>query len=86
MIFVTGGASGLGEATVEHFLDRGHNVAFCDLNREAGEALATKRGANALFINGDVYLIRFQNSPTEMQCPSMSHFNRFPQNRTLFGP
>ena len=37
---VTGGATGIGRATVERFLQEGARVAFCDLNREAGQALA----------------------------------------------
>ncbi len=37
---VTGGATGIGRATVERFLQEGARVAFCDLNRQAGQALA----------------------------------------------
>ena len=37
---VTGGATGSGRATVERFLQEGARVAFCDLNLEAGQALA----------------------------------------------
>ena len=31
---VTGGASGLGRATVEHFVNNGAKVAILDLNKE----------------------------------------------------
>lgn len=46
---VTGGASGLGRATVENFARNGARVAIFDLNREAGEELARDLGDQALF-------------------------------------
>ena len=51
---VTGGASGLGAATVEMFAARGGNVVIADLSRDAGEALATKLGDRACFVECDV--------------------------------
>ncbi len=42
---VTGGASGLGGATAASLAGGGCKVAIFDVNREAGEALATKLGA-----------------------------------------
>ena len=49
---VTGGASGLGEACLRAFRERGAPVAVLDLDRERGEAVATETGA--LFIETDV--------------------------------
>jgi len=46
---VTGGASGLGKATVELFAKAGARVAIFDLNEEAGSALAKELGDKALF-------------------------------------
>ena len=43
---VTGGASGLGRATVEHFVARGAKVAIFDLNQAAGEAMVAELGEN----------------------------------------
>ena len=37
---VTGGASGLGEATVREIVSKGGKVAIADLNEEAGNALS----------------------------------------------
>ena len=37
---VTGGASGLGEATVRHLARQGARVAILDIDRERAEALA----------------------------------------------
>lgn len=51
---VTGGASGLGLATVEAYLAKGAKVAIFDLNVEQGQAVAARLGANALFCQVNV--------------------------------
>ncbi|HUN75259.1 MAG TPA: SDR family NAD(P)-dependent oxidoreductase [Steroidobacteraceae bacterium] len=51
---VTGGASGLGEATVERLLAAGARVGILDLNEERGRALAGKHPGRALFARVDV--------------------------------
>lgn len=51
---VTGGASGLGLATVKTYLARGAKVAIFDLNADVGQAVATELGANALFCKVNV--------------------------------
>ncbi|MEM7434477.1 MAG: 3-hydroxyacyl-CoA dehydrogenase [Myxococcota bacterium] len=51
---VSGGASGLGEATVRQWVDRGGRVVVADLNRERGEALAGELGESASFAATDV--------------------------------
>ena len=49
---VTGGASGLGEATARTLANRGAHVIVADLNAEAGEALAKEIGGT--FVSCDV--------------------------------
>lgn len=44
-VFITGGASGIGEACVEAFTNAGHHVAFVDINKESGEKVAARTGA-----------------------------------------
>ncbi len=51
---VTGGASGLGEATVRRFHAAGANVVIADLNSERGEKLAAELGSRAAFARTDV--------------------------------
>jgi len=52
---VTGGASGLGRATVEEFVKAGIKVAILDVNQEAGDLAVTELGSDkALFIQTDV--------------------------------
>ncbi|UCC73161.1 MAG: glucose 1-dehydrogenase [Gemmatimonadota bacterium] len=54
---VTGGASGIGRATVRAFADAGAAVAVMDLDERGGEAVAreiVERGGRALFMAGDV--------------------------------
>lgn len=51
---VTGGASGLGQATVELYASLGAKVAIFDLNKDAGEALATKLGDSVKYYTVNV--------------------------------
>ena len=51
---VTGGASGLGRATVERFVREGARVVICDLPKSHGEKLAQELGSNATFSPTDV--------------------------------
>ncbi len=46
---VTGGAAGIGKATVKRFIEEGAVVAFCDMNQEAGDTLVAELGENAVF-------------------------------------
>ncbi len=48
-VLITGGANGIGAAMVEAFCGQGARVFFCDIDRSAGEALATRLGGNAAF-------------------------------------
>ena len=45
VVFITGGATGIGAAFVESFSAQGARVAFIDLNARAGEALAARLSA-----------------------------------------
>src|SRR6185312_16872125 len=54
---VTGGASGIGEATVRRFVAEGASVAFCDRDAERGQRIAaelTAGGAKVAFTQADV--------------------------------
>lgn len=51
---VTGGASGLGEASVRALHKAGANVVIADLNVEAGEALAAELGGRTVFARTNV--------------------------------
>ena len=45
-VLVTGGASGIGAAIVEHFAGQGARVAFLDLDEDGGKAQAARTGAH----------------------------------------
>ena len=51
---VTGGASGLGEATVRRLVAAGARVAIVDRNPDKGEVLAKELGDAAVFVAADV--------------------------------
>jgi 3-hydroxyacyl-CoA dehydrogenase / 3-hydroxy-2-methylbutyryl-CoA dehydrogenase len=51
---ITGGASGLGEATARQLVSRGAKVAILDLNQENGRRLQAELGESAAFFALDV--------------------------------
>jgi len=51
---VTGGASGLGKATVERFVQNGAKVVLCDLPTSSGNEVAKSLGENVVFVPVDV--------------------------------
>jgi NAD(P)-dependent dehydrogenase (short-subunit alcohol dehydrogenase family) len=51
---VTGGASGLGEATVRYLLDRGGKAAILDFAEERGQKVAAELGPQVIFCKTDV--------------------------------
>jgi NAD(P)-dependent dehydrogenase (short-subunit alcohol dehydrogenase family) len=54
---ITGGASGIGEATVRRFIAEGAGVAFCDRDGERGQRVAAEletAGAKVAFTHADV--------------------------------
>jgi NAD(P)-dependent dehydrogenase (short-subunit alcohol dehydrogenase family) len=51
---VTGGASGLGEATVRQLVSQGGRVVIVDLNADRGKRLAAELGDAATFARADV--------------------------------
>ena len=52
--FVTGGARGIGRATVERLMREGARVAFCDLDADVGEQTAADIGQGVCFYACDL--------------------------------
>ena len=53
-VLVTGGASGLGQATVRHFVALGASAVIADIDAAGGEKLAAELGDRARFVATDV--------------------------------
>ena len=47
LVFISGGASGIGAAFVESFAQQGARVAFCDIDESGGAALCESLAASA---------------------------------------
>ena len=55
VVVVTGGANGIGRATVESFLTAGAVVAFVDTDKEAGEKIVSRFATNDVYFHhGDI--------------------------------
>ncbi len=51
---ITGGASGMGKATVQKFVGEGARVVIADMQTDKGQALAAELGDDTVFIETDV--------------------------------
>jgi len=51
---ITGGASGIGEASVRLFINEGARVVIADMQQERGQALAVELGDSAVFVSCEV--------------------------------
>ena len=74
-VVVTGGASGIGEATVRKLVAEGASVVIADLQQDLGEALATELGAKTLFCPTDVTSEADIESAVDMAVKSFGHLS-----------
>ena len=51
--WITGGASGIGAATVKRIINLGGKVMITDINVEKGERVAAEMGENCIFVKAD---------------------------------
>ena len=54
VVLVTGGGSGIGASTVEHFAEQGANVGFLDIADEPSRALAERLGGTVAYERADL--------------------------------
>jgi NAD(P)-dependent dehydrogenase (short-subunit alcohol dehydrogenase family) len=77
--FVSGGASGLGEATARALIARGARVAIADVNDDKAQALAAELGEAAIAVHCDV------TSEEETQAAVSSAVDAFGELRLAVG-
>ena len=53
-VIVTGGASGLGEATIRRFVKNGAKAVILDLNEERATKIVGELGSNVLFTKANI--------------------------------
>ncbi|MCK4898212.1 MAG: SDR family NAD(P)-dependent oxidoreductase, partial [Anaerolineales bacterium] len=51
---ITGGATGIGKATAQRFINEGAKVIFCDVNEQDGQKTAAELGENCTFFQVDI--------------------------------
>jgi 5'-hydroxyaverantin dehydrogenase len=78
-IIVTGGASGLGEATVVKYAEHGAYVTIADVNEKQGQALAKSLSGKG----GKVSFVRCDTSSWESCVAAFQHAVKFAPSKTL---
>lgn len=73
-VFITGGATGIGNACVEKFYREGWNVFFMDINREQGEKV-TELSPDIRFYCGDIKNKQDIANAVEEAAAQMGHFD-----------
>jgi NAD(P)-dependent dehydrogenase (short-subunit alcohol dehydrogenase family) len=67
-VFISGGATGIGEALVRAFHAQGAHVGFCDLDAAAGRALATAQCLAGRVMAEDIASMALFLAPTTRRC------------------
>ena len=75
---ITGAASGLGQATVERFIQEGAKVTICDIQDELGQALSDRFAAETIFRSCDV------TKETDVEAAVDATISRFGQLDAVF--
>ncbi len=75
VFLVTGGASGLGAATVRLLVTEGASVVIADTNRAAGESLAAELGASVRFALTDVTSENDAQAAVDLALSSFGHLH-----------
>lgn len=74
--FITGGASGIGAATVEKFIEKNIKVGFLDIDQKLGNELASRFSAkDVLFIQGDVSKVSDIRNALEKTVKTFGHLD-----------
>ncbi len=84
-IFITGGASGIGEAIARHFSQKGAHVAVCDISTAALEAIQQETPATLIF-NANVGVFNEVEAALLQATDSMGGLDVLINNAGIAGP
>lgn len=83
---ITGGASGLGKATADKFLEHGARVVIADLDVETGIKAAKDLGSSAEFVRCDVTVEKDIAEAVEMPVQRYGKLDVIYNNAGIVGP
>jgi NAD(P)-dependent dehydrogenase (short-subunit alcohol dehydrogenase family) len=84
-VVVTGGAMGIGEATVRLFVQQGAFVVIADIDDDEGEKLAKALGSSATFIHTDVSVEADVAKAVNIAATKLGHFDCMINNAGIMG-
>ncbi len=84
-VVVTGGASGIGEATVRALVAQGARVVIADLQEEQGRALVAELGAKTVFCQTDVTREEDIESAIALACSEFGGLTGMVNNAGIVG-
>lgn len=82
---ITGGASGIGKACAELFIQEGAKVCITDLNEDLGNQVAAELGENCIFIKADASSVEDNKSIVEKTVEKFGKLNIAVNNAGIGG-
>lgn len=82
---ITGGSSGIGEATVSLFVEEGASVVIADIQDEKGQSLSEELGSSATYLHTDVSREADVKAAIDLALEHFGHIDRIFNNAGISG-